>query len=166
MSDTTQLIEGTVDKMLERLDALTGKLGIAASELWGYTVKAMIVNAKRDMVQAIALLFIPAILVGWAVHVKNMTLPHEMQHIRGLSQVPGGQSLRETEEVRDNGLAAEGYFYAATAFGCVLVSLVWVGAAVSDVIHAQARQHTAEYDAYRNLISTLTPKEEDSTKST
>ena len=45
MSETTELVQATIDKVVERVDKLAAKMGIAAAEVWRFTVTAKVIRA-------------------------------------------------------------------------------------------------------------------------
>jgi len=81
MSDTHELIDSTIEKVLTRVDTLAEKLGIAAKEVWRFTVTAKMVEAKRDLYSAIAYMSLPLILWTWAAHVVMHSIPHDQEQV-------------------------------------------------------------------------------------
>src|SRR5690242_2015041 len=77
MSDTTELVQSTIDKVLQRVDLLAAKLGIAAGEVWRFSVTAKAVEARADIAKYAALFLIPLVLWGWSIHILRMPVLHD-----------------------------------------------------------------------------------------
>jgi hypothetical protein len=167
VGEATELVQSTIDKMLERVDALAQKLGLAATQIWGFTVKANIVNAKRDIATAAAFLIVPALLCGWSIHVLRMRLPHEthvsIAHTYAMRPCPAGatcwggnyQVEAETPVTEDKGLETEGWLLAVSGLLTAIAAIITACCAVTALIEAISCIYTAEYDAYKDLIYDL-----------
>lgn len=183
-SPTMADVAGTVlGGVLARLDLLAEKLGIAAGQLWKFAVKAKIVEAQRDMLKTAVLLLVPFVLWGWALHVSRMHLPHDfkMMYVETRRETPtpcptgvqgyilkGGSwttvapaggcvsvVTAPDEKKEDQGLSTTGWFYTASAIIATILGLIFLCGSLRDMIDAFARIHTAEYDAFQDLLSDL-----------
>lgn len=171
MSDTTEVIQSTIDKVLERVDLLAAKLGIAAKEIWRFSVTAKVVEAKRDLAKSAALMIIPIIFWGWSIHVLTMKIPHDIQtRIEMIAGDPkpcdqigilNGKQVIMHEQcwpnvpktvTEDKGVSNIGWLFVFSGILAGLGGLGLAGESVSGAINAIASAKTAEYDAYQDLI--------------
>ena len=163
-------IGNVITEVLARLDALAQKLGIAAEQIWGFAVKAKLVQAKRDILNVAAVLPLILALFGWSLHVAWMKLPHDLvSHVEGggystapivaNGQIIGWQqsTIPLVTTTVDRGLTSEGVAYVVSGFVCLLAGLITGILIAQGAIDAAARLKTAEYDAYQEILSDLVP---------
>jgi len=179
MSETGEIVKGTIAQIAERLDALAAKLGIAAENIWRFTVAAKVVEAKRDFAKFAAEILLVALLFGWAGHVARMKLPHDISTEVHTNQIQTSYSCKRyfratpTAEIRildatclkadsitvpvplDHGLSIAGWIYVATVIICAILGLISLIDAVQGMIYSIAAVKTAEYDAFQDLLSDL-----------
>lgn len=122
MSDTKEI----ADDVLQRIDKVAEKLGVAADKVWEFSVRAKVVNAKRDMVENLVWFFFPVFLA---------VLGHILLGVKG----PG-----------DGPEAAHVFGYVS-----LLAAAIATGCCISGIITAVARTKTAEYDAYQEVVRDL-----------
>jgi hypothetical protein len=173
MSDTAGVIQSTIDKVLERVDQLAAKLGIAAKEIWRFSVSAKVVEAKRDLAKSAALILITFIAWGWAGHVACMKIPHDIQQesdhyawapclqiptTNGKGQIVGyamqcgdAQPTQKTTTV-DKGLSDNGWILIISGIVAFIFGLFIAVWSIEGVLNAWASLHTADYDAYQSLL--------------
>lgn len=173
MSD--ELIESTIGKVLERVDLVAAKLGIAAKEVWRFTVTAKLVGARRDLWKSALLALVSLPFWGWSLHVARMSIPHDIEQVaseymaidhvpcykvdaKGLEcEVPGDcqnyVSKEGPEKTVDKGTSNIGWAFVISGIILFFVGLLVLICAVSGLIDALADAKTAEYDAYQDLIS-------------
>lgn len=175
MTEVSEVVESTIDKVLDRVDRIAAKLGIAAREVWRFAVTAKVVEAKRDVAKYGALILVSFLLWGWAARVAVMKLPHEIKSIPYTYIVPGdrmpcdqvgvvnGKQVvlheqcwqnKQVEKVRteDQGVSNFGWMFLVSGIACALVGLGLAITSISGVIDGLAAAKTAEYDAYQDLI--------------
>lgn len=176
MSETTEVIESTVEKVIQRIDGLADKLGIAAKEIWRFSVAAKAVEARRDLAKSAALLVVPLVLWGWSLHVALSAIPHDVESemyqtfeqsvtlpCDQVATVDGKQTVlheqcwnnapKEKTRTTDKGISGVGWLLVASGFMGALVGLGIAGRAIAGVIDALAAAKKVEYDAYQDLIS-------------
>lgn len=171
MSEVAEVVESTIDKVLERVDLIASKLGIAAQEVWKFTVAAKLVEARRDLWKSglLALMLLP--FWGWTVHVATMRIPHEIESRSTMGSLPcqvettpskdgklnywymcgGGASISLPPE--DKGVSPLGWIFVVTGVMTAIAGLTVACMSVEGIVNALADAHTAEYDAYQDLIS-------------
>jgi hypothetical protein len=181
MSDTTEVVQTTINKVLERVDLLASKLGIAATEVWKFTVINERVTARRDLWKSALLVLVMLPFWGWSLFVVTKPIPHEIVQnypagwavgwsatsavpcdsagtiaTKGTTDVCRINSTdphEETQKLEDKGISLNGWLLIVTAVATFLIGLGIVIESVGGVLNALAYAKTAEYEAYKNLIS-------------
>lgn len=156
--DMTEVIPGTIDKVLTRIDKIADKLGIAAKEVWRFTLAAKAVEAKRRFAQAVPLLIMALVAGGWSLHIATMKLPHKIEH---KLIAPDNFFVWDkhtppplpTYVDDDKGLSEEGVGLIGSGVLTGLVGFMMFGSAISTMIDAVASLKTIEYDSYREIVT-------------
>ena len=179
MSDTTEVVQTTINKVLERIDLLASKLGIAATEVWKFTVINERVTARRDLWKSALLVLVMLPFWGWSLFVVTKPIPHEIvqnypagpsvgwsatsavpcdsaitaKGTTGVCRIYSTDPPEETQKLEDKGISPNGWLLIVTAVATFLLGLGIVIESVGGVLNALAYAKTAEYEAYKNLIS-------------
>lgn len=152
-----------MQEVLKRVDALATKLGIAAENVWAFTVKATTVKAKVNLYRSIAFLIIPALLFGWAGHIATTKLPHDIHHY-GISSNCHASSVADARNntwvtcensdpvEEDRGLSDLGQALALSGIITGLLGFVFSIVGVSAIFSAVQDIHTVESDAYHDIL--------------
>lgn len=136
------------------------KLDISSEETWQLIVAAKLVNARRDLIKALALLLIPLAFWGCAIHVYRMKIPHEI--VTNYKPTPhdcfteNGITLCDTwtptaDGTKEGGPTDEGWELILSAIIFALVGSLIAVIAVAQAIDAYASMRTAEYDAWQSI---------------
>lgn len=169
MSKTTVT---TVDKILGRLDVLAAKLGVAAKEIWRFSVSAKVVEAKSNLAKSFGLLLLAVIFTGWATRVAFMKIPHETRQEPTYAQTNWepctqtqdghvhtlGNCYMEMHEEKpilttvDDGISNYGYGLLISGGVAGILAFFFWTCSVEGIIDALADLHTTEYDAYQDII--------------
>jgi hypothetical protein len=160
MRETTEVVQSVVDKVLQRVDAVASKLGLAATQVWGFTVKANIVNAKRDITNHSALMLVAFVLFGWSFHVVKNPTPHELRKEVSYSQTacppnyPMGYQCQSSTErlVPDGDISSIGWALIISSIVTAIAGLLVASCAVEGIVDGISCLYTADYDAYKDLI--------------
>lgn len=115
----------TIKDIVDRLGTIAQKLGIAAGEVWAFSVKAKVVNAKRDYMVGIAEFLWPAALWGVALYLCF--------------------------GVKWQGDALYALVPSTVLLGIIGLACIWD--AIVTMINARAAEQTAENDAFQALVN-------------
>lgn len=167
----SQFAEKAMQEVLNRLDAVAKKLGVAATEVWRFTVKAKMVEAYRDLVSNVVLLLVPVILFAWVGHVSHMQIPHDTQFHQesttymssGYFTCSSGGSCTTTAPVpvkqpaytEDKGISNVGWAYVVSAIICAVAALIFLFRFLTNIVSSAAAIQTAEYRAFTDIIDQL-----------
>jgi hypothetical protein len=174
MTEIADVMQGTIDQMLTRIDSLAAKLGIAATQVWGFTVKAKLVDARRELIKSAALLALPIFLLCWTLHIATMHIPHERKTemaykseyrpcdqvavVDGKQQVMHEQCQMQSQEPHEieGDISSVGFILIASGVAALIAAFAFAASGIGGIIDALADSKTAEYDAFQDLLSDLT----------
>lgn len=134
MADEKKITESVID----RIDALTQKLGVASEKVWAAMVTAQAVNAKRDAAVCWLWMMAGFVMWGWTAYVSFANLPH-------LNDV-----WHHGNELTDGGTAM-----VVTAAICGLVGLVVIFGSIQGLITAHAKLATTEAEAFKEIAQSI-----------
>lgn len=165
MSDATEVVKDVVHQVIERVDALAVKLGIAGAQIWTFTVHAKVIEAKRDLWNAASGLLLVLLVWGWALHVATMKLPHISEKEYSSSQMTsfldsqGRQACcvlsQATPVEKDEGLSDAGQLLVGSGIVTALFGIFIACMSVSGIIDAIADSQKTEYSAFEDLMIDL-----------
>lgn len=169
-------ITTTIDKVLERLDVLAEKLGIAAKEIWRFSVAAKVTEAKSNLAKAVLKVIFAILFTGWATHVAFTKIPHKTHQETAFAQSAWHEELcpesgnkkraviiwgncfaSDTPQkigvtTVDDGLSDYGIGLAVSGLVAGIFAFFYWVVSIEEIIDALADLHTTEYDAYQDII--------------
>jgi hypothetical protein len=156
MSEVKDAVNGTVESLLNRL---AEKLGTTVDAIWKFSVMAKAVEAKRDVLKGLGLLFVVLVLWTASACVALMKMSHETyvetQSPVAICDFASCKYVQPPPTEKDRGLADRAYLYIAIAAALAGIGLVTACAAGNTIIDALASAKTTEADALSDLLYDL-----------
>lgn len=174
MSDTTELVDKFGMELFKRLDVIAEKLGIAATEIWKFSLKARVAQLKGGLREAIIWTIVPVIFLCASLHIYRTPLSHEIETktvSRSVSssslclQSSNGvalwgdcatgapkvtpQEVTPEKIIEDKGLTTEGWLKAILGVLLGVIGLLWLVAnlvSISDVFIGLASIEKQTFD--------------------